>query len=119
MSKDYGYPSFELICRASSGDELAIREILKFYDGYISKLCLRPFYHSESGWSYVKIQYKLKWGFPHLNLPAAIRLAEAYDTALHNRLVTYNHSDYEFVSYCRMLPNIQKSNDMHDHNLES
>ena len=70
-------------------------------------------------WSYVKIQYKLKWGFPHLNLPAAIRLAEAYDTALHNRLVTYNHSDYEFVSYCRMLPNIQKSNDMHDHNLES
>ena len=70
-------------------------------------------------WSYVKIYYKLKWGFPHLNLPAAIRLAEAYDTALHNRLVTYNHSDYEFVSYCRMLPNIQKSNDMHDHNLES
>lgn len=49
MSKDYGYPSFELICRVSSGDELAIREILKFYDGYISKLCLRPFYHSESG----------------------------------------------------------------------
>ena len=36
--------------------------------------------------------------------PAAIHLAEAYDTALHNRLVTYNHSDYEFVSYCRMLP---------------
>jgi hypothetical protein len=35
MSKDYGYPSFELICRASSGDELAIREILKFYDTYI------------------------------------------------------------------------------------
>lgn len=44
MSKDYGYPSFELICRASSGDELAIREILKFYDGYISKLCLRKLY---------------------------------------------------------------------------
>ena len=42
-------PLFELICRASSGDELAIREILKFYDTYISKLCLRPFYHSESG----------------------------------------------------------------------
>ena len=44
MSKDYGYPSFELICRASSGDEVAIREILKFYDGYISKLCLRKLY---------------------------------------------------------------------------
>ena len=49
MSKDYGYPSFELICRASSGDEVAIKEILKFYGAYISKLCLRPFYHSESG----------------------------------------------------------------------
>ncbi|HAQ2147066.1 TPA: helix-turn-helix domain-containing protein, partial [Enterococcus faecium] len=22
MSKDYGYPSFELICKASSGDEM-------------------------------------------------------------------------------------------------
>ncbi|HFM7172437.1 TPA: helix-turn-helix domain-containing protein, partial [Enterococcus faecium] len=41
MSKDYGYPSFELICKASSGDEMAVKEILKFYDGYISKLCLR------------------------------------------------------------------------------
>ena len=37
MSKDYGYPSFELICKASSGDEMAVKEILKFYDGYISK----------------------------------------------------------------------------------
>ena len=35
MSKDYGYPSFELICKASSGDEMAVKEILKFYDGYI------------------------------------------------------------------------------------
>ena len=51
MSKDYGYPSFELICKASSGDEMAVKEILKFYDGYISKLCLRPFYHSESEYS--------------------------------------------------------------------
>ena len=31
MSKDYGYPSFELICKASSGDEMAVKEILKFY----------------------------------------------------------------------------------------
>ena len=23
MSKDYGYPSFELICKASSGDEIS------------------------------------------------------------------------------------------------
>ncbi|HFQ1077894.1 helix-turn-helix domain-containing protein, partial [Enterococcus faecium] len=32
-----------MICKASSGDEMAVKEILKFYDGYISKLCLRPF----------------------------------------------------------------------------
>lgn len=60
MSKDYGYPSFELICRASSGDELAIREILKFYDTYISKLCLRPFCHSESGKIIMQVDEELK-----------------------------------------------------------
>ncbi|HBA0715426.1 TPA: helix-turn-helix domain-containing protein, partial [Enterococcus faecium] len=27
-----------MICKASSGDEMAVKEILKFYDGYISKL---------------------------------------------------------------------------------
>ena len=53
-------PLFELICRASSGDELAIREILKFYDGYISKLCLRPFYHSESGKIIMQVDEELK-----------------------------------------------------------
>ena len=51
MKKDYGYPSYELICQAASGEEIALMEILKFYESYISKLCLRPFYH----WSYVKI----------------------------------------------------------------
>ena len=60
MSKDYGYPSFELICRASSGDEVAIREILKFYDAYISKLCLRPFYHCESGKIIMQVDDELK-----------------------------------------------------------
>ncbi|MGU8438484.1 helix-turn-helix domain-containing protein [Clostridium perfringens] len=34
--------------KASAGNETAINEILKFYDTYICKLCLRPFYHSES-----------------------------------------------------------------------
>ena len=47
MTKDYGYPSFDLICKASSGDETSIKEILNFYDAYISKLCLRPFYHEN------------------------------------------------------------------------
>lgn len=47
MAKDYGYPAYEKIVKASSGNEQAIKEILRFYDGYISKLCLRPFYHEN------------------------------------------------------------------------
>ena len=31
----------------SGGDETAVMEILNFYDAYISKLCLRPFYHEN------------------------------------------------------------------------
>ena len=50
MTKDYGYPSFDLICKASSGDETSIKEILNFYDAYISKLCLRPFYHENGNY---------------------------------------------------------------------
>ncbi len=49
MKKEYDYPTLKVICQASAGNETAIREILKFYDAYICKLCLRPFYHSESG----------------------------------------------------------------------
>ena len=48
MAKDYGYPTYEKIVKASSGNEQAIKEILRFYDGYISKLCLCPFYHENS-----------------------------------------------------------------------
>lgn len=47
MAKDYGYPTYEKIVKTSSGNEQAIKEILRFYDGYISKLCLRPFYHEN------------------------------------------------------------------------
>lgn len=60
MRKNYGCPSFELICRASSGEEEAITEILKFYDAYISKLCLRPFYYSESGKVSMQVDEELK-----------------------------------------------------------
>lgn len=60
MRKNYGCPSFELICRASSGEEEAITEILKFYDAYISKLCLHPFYHSESGKVSMQVDEELK-----------------------------------------------------------
>lgn len=34
MKKNYGYPSYNLICKATSGDEKAIREILDFYNAY-------------------------------------------------------------------------------------
>ena len=60
MRKNYGCPSFELICRASSGDEKAITEILQFYDAYISKICLRPFYHSNSGKVSMQVDEELK-----------------------------------------------------------
>ena len=33
---------------------------LKFYDAYISKLCLRPFYHSESGKIIMQVDEELK-----------------------------------------------------------
>ena len=40
MKKEYGYPTLKVICQASAGNETAIREILKFYDAYICKLCV-------------------------------------------------------------------------------
>ena len=47
MKKDYDYPSYDLICRVTSGDEKAVREILDFYNAYISKICLRPCYYAN------------------------------------------------------------------------
>lgn len=35
MKKDCSYPSYDLICRASNGDEKAVRGILDFYNAYI------------------------------------------------------------------------------------
>ena len=60
MKKEYGYPTLKVICQASAGNETAIREILKFYDAYICKLCLRPFYHSESGKITMQVDEELK-----------------------------------------------------------
>lgn len=59
MTKDYGYPAYKQIVKASSGNEQAIKKILRFYDGYISKLCLRPFYH-ENGKVCMRIDEELK-----------------------------------------------------------
>ena len=47
-----------IICKASSGDEASIKEILNFYDAYISKLCLRPFYHENGN---VSMQVDEEW----------------------------------------------------------
>lgn len=59
MSRNYPRPSYELICRAVSGDEMAVREILDFYDGYISKLSQRPITY-ESGKVSIVVDVELK-----------------------------------------------------------
>lgn len=48
MKKNYANPSYELICKATSGDEMAIQEILKLYNAYISKICLCPLQNGNS-----------------------------------------------------------------------
>lgn len=43
MKKNEHLP-FHVIVSASEGDKQAIQKVLKHYDGYISKQCLRPLY---------------------------------------------------------------------------
>lgn len=71
MKKGYGYPTLEVIYKASAGNETSIREILKFYDAYICKLCLRPFYHAESGKITMQVDEELK-GQIHTEMIKAI-----------------------------------------------
>ena len=63
--------ALEVIYKASAGNKTAIREILKFYEAYICKLCLRPFYHSESGKIIMQIDEELK-GQIHTEMIKAI-----------------------------------------------
>ena len=42
--KKYEHLPFEVILSATEGDPEAIEAVMKFYDGYISKLCLRRLY---------------------------------------------------------------------------
>ena len=42
--KKYEHLPFEVILSATEGDREAIEVVMKFYDGYISKLCLRKLY---------------------------------------------------------------------------
>lgn len=37
-------PSYKMISKAVNGNETAIIALLKYYDAYISKSCLRPVY---------------------------------------------------------------------------
>lgn len=52
-------PSFELIGKAVSGDKSAVIELLKYYDAYISKSCLRPMY-GETGSVHMAVDMELK-----------------------------------------------------------
>lgn len=58
MKKNKHLP-FDVIVAASYGDENAIEMILNFYDGYISKLSLRPM-HDDYGNVYMVIDSELK-----------------------------------------------------------
>ena len=51
--------SFDIIVAATDGDKEAIKEILKFYDGYISKLSLRKMY-DDYGNVYMVVDGELK-----------------------------------------------------------
>ena len=53
-NKQHTLPSFYLISSAVDGNENAIEKLLLFYEAYISKCCLRPFY-DEYGNVYIVV----------------------------------------------------------------
>ena len=53
------HPSFYLISKAVDGNEMAIEKLLEFYEPYISKCCLRPFY-DEYGNVCIVVDMELK-----------------------------------------------------------
>ena len=53
------YPSFYLISNAVDGNVGAIEKLLEFYEPYISKCCLRPFY-DEHGNVCIVVDMELK-----------------------------------------------------------
>lgn len=60
MAKDVKKcPSYHLIASAVDGNEKDMYKVLQFYDAYISKACLRPFY-DEYGNVYVAVDMELK-----------------------------------------------------------
>ena len=55
------------------------------------------------------VQVKMR-NFSHFNPPEAQPQCVFFYTIIH--LVTYSYNGYEFVSYCRKLPDIRKSSSM-------
>ena len=53
------HPSFYLISMAVAGNENAMEKLLEFYEPYISKCCLRPFY-DEYGNVCIVVDMELK-----------------------------------------------------------
>ena len=53
------HPSFYLISMAGDGNENAMEKLLEFYEPYISKCCLRPFY-DEYGNVCIVVDMELK-----------------------------------------------------------
>ena len=51
--------SFDIIVTAADGDKAAIKKVLDFYDGYISKLSLRKMY-DDYGNVYIVVDSELK-----------------------------------------------------------
>ena len=57
------------------------------------------------------VQVKMR-NFPHFNPPEAQPQCVCFHILVRIHLVTYSYNGYEFVSYCRKLPDIRKSNGM-------
>ena len=61
------------------------------------------------------VQVKMR-NFSHFNPPEAQPQCVFFHTIVRIHLVTYSYNGYEFVSYCRKLPDIQKSTGMPAYN---
>ena len=57
------------------------------------------------------VQVKMR-NFSHFNPPKAQPQCVFFYTIVRIHLVTYSYNGYEFVSYCRKLPDIRKSSSM-------
>lgn len=70
-----------------------------------------PYHEDELVLCQDLVQVKMR-NFSHFNLPEAQPQCSFFHTLVRIRLATYSCNGYEFVSYCRKLPDIQKSTGM-------